>query len=84
MIMQAVTVNQFCPSSDNILCLSQKNLHGENMVSATYMSDMSLEVFQSKGAHNKPEFERTETSAEGNLPMLNHRKKYCHYNNVLL
>lgn len=38
------------------------------------MSDMSLEVFQSKGAQNKPEFNGTETSAEGNLPVLNSRK----------
>lgn len=42
---------------------------------ATYMSDMSLEVFQSKGAHNKPEFERTETSTQGNLPMLDNMKE---------
>ena len=39
------------------------------------MSDMSLEVFQPKGAHDKPELERPETSAERNLPVLRDRKK---------
>lgn len=38
------------------------------------MCDVSLEVFQSKGPHDKPEFERTEASAEGNLPMLDDGK----------
>lgn len=52
--------------------LKQFTFRGLN---ATYVSDMSLKVSQSKGAHNKPEFERTETSAEGNLPVLNNRKK---------
>lgn len=47
----------------------------QRQLSATYMSDMSLKIFQSKGAHDKPEFKRTETSAEGNLPVLNNRKK---------
>lgn len=40
------------------------------------MSDMSLEVFQAKGAHNKPKFQRTETSAEGNLPILNRKIRF--------
>lgn len=43
-----------------------------------YMSDPSLNVFQSKAAHNKPEFQRTEWFPEANLPVLNNRKKHCY------
>lgn len=42
---------------------------------AFYVSDVSLKVLHSKAAHNKPEFERTETSAERNLPVLENKKQ---------
>lgn len=47
------------------------------------MSDMSLQIFQSKGAHNKPELERAETSAEGNLPVLKNRKKVASLHEII-
>lgn len=40
----------------------------------SYVSDVSLKVFQSKAAHDKPEFEGTKASAEGDLPVLKHRR----------
>lgn len=39
------------------------------------MSDMSLKLLHSKHTHNKPEFERTETSTERNLPMLEKKQR---------
>lgn len=35
-----------------------------------YMSDVSLNVFQSKAAHNKPELEGTEGFPEAQMPVL--------------
>lgn len=35
-----------------------------------YMSDLSLNVFQSKAAHNKPELEGTERFPEAQVPVL--------------
>lgn len=49
----------------------------------SYVSDVSLKVFQAKAAHDKPEFEGTEAPAEGNLPVLNHRKQYCYNRGIL-
>lgn len=45
------------------------------------MSDMSLKMLHSKHTQDKPEFKRTETSTERNLPMLGKkRRRKCFFN----
>lgn len=46
-----------------------------------YVSDPSLNVFQSEAAQNKPEFQRAERFPEANLPVLSSRKERRHDNN---
>lgn len=60
------------PCNDTTTCNIQQRFTSklENAVYTSHMFDVSLQVLQPKGTHHKPEFKRTEASAEGDLPVL--------------